>query len=373
MIEELVFNEDDVIAIIAPHPDDECLGAFAALHRMPERTDVYVLSDGSHGNPEKSVAEEAEIRRRQFDAEMEYVKPRKAVWLGYEDTTLPRHYEAADQIDFTQYTKVFLPWDKSLHPDHRAACEMCCIAMQKQEANPECFIYEVFAPFHQPTHFINITDSVGEKSRLIEFHEDQIIQRDCNLSLNRYRGAQLFSRKDLNYAECYLKVDPRNIAYSNDLLVKLFQFKEDFSLYDRLLEKGIRIKRVLPCDITPVQKFIEENFSRSWADEALPAIMKGSCFIAVREKEILAFGCVDATARAFIGPCGTREDARGLGLYRALSQRCYRYLIEHGYQYAIVGMAAYTVRGIHRDLGDATVIEGSRGSYDNLLVRTEYY
>ena len=49
MIEELVFNEDDVIAIIAPHPDDECLGAFAALHRMPERTDVYVISDGSHG------------------------------------------------------------------------------------------------------------------------------------------------------------------------------------------------------------------------------------------------------------------------------------------------------------------------------------
>ena len=134
MIEELVFNEDDAIAIIAPHPDDECLGAFAALHRMPERTDVYVLSDGSHGNPEKSAAEEAGIRKRQFDAEMEYVKPRKAVWLGYEDTTLPRHYEAADQIDFTQYTKVFLPWDKSLHPDHRAACEMCCIAMQKQEA-----------------------------------------------------------------------------------------------------------------------------------------------------------------------------------------------------------------------------------------------
>ena len=170
---------------------------------------------------------------------------------------------------------------------------------------------------------------------------------------------------------------------AGDMLDKVENLFDLTRLYNRhsvkylkafaLLEKGIRIKRTLPCDITPVQKFIEENFSRGWADEALPAIMKGSCFIAVREKEILAFGCVDATARAFIGPCGTREDARGLGLYRALSQRCYRYLIEHGYQYAIVGMAAYTVRGIHRDLGDATVIEGSRGSYDNLLVRTEYY
>lgn len=372
MIEELIFEKDDVIAVIAPHPDDECLGAFAALHMMPEKTDIYVLSDGSHGNPDKSIEEEALIRRRQFDAEMDYLKPRRAVWLGYEDTTLSKHYEAADQIDFTPYTKVFLPWHKSLHPDHRAACEMCCIAMQKQKAAPDCYIYEVFAPFHRPTHFFDITDSVDEKCRLIEFHEDQIIQKDSNISLNRFRAAQLFSRTAVKYAECYLKVDPYDIAYSKDLLVKLFKFKEDYGIYDRLLEKGIRIKRVIPCDITPVQKFIEENFSRGWADEALPAIMSGSCFIAVKEKEILAFGCCDATARSYIGPCGTRKDARGLGLYRAISQRCYRYLIEHGCQYAIAGMVSYTARGVHRDLGEAQEIEGSRGSYDNLLVRTRY-
>ena len=370
MIQELKFEKDDVIAVIAPHPDDECLGAFAALHMMPGQTDIYVMSDGSHGNPKKSIEEEAVIRRRQFDAEMDYVKPRRAVWLGYEDTTLSKHYEAADQIDFTPYTKVFLPWHKSLHPDHRAACEMCCIAMQKQKANPECYIYEVFAPFHQPTHFFDITDSIDEKCRLIEFHEDQIIQKDCNNSLNRYRASKIFQTESVMYAECFLKVNPYEIAYSNDLLVKLFKFKEDYSLYDRLLGKGIRIKRVTPCDVTPVQNFIEENFSRGWADEALPAIMSGSCFIAVRGKEILAFACADAIARSYIGPCGTREDARGLGLYRALSQRCYRFLIEHGYQYAIVSKAPYTVRGIHRDLGDATIIEGSRGAYDNLLERT---
>ena len=38
MIEELIFDKDDVIAVIAPHPDDECLGAFAALHLMPDHT-----------------------------------------------------------------------------------------------------------------------------------------------------------------------------------------------------------------------------------------------------------------------------------------------------------------------------------------------
>ena len=133
MREELKFNEDDKIAIIAPHPDDECYGASSALITMPDRTDIYVLSDGSHGNKDKSIEEEAAIRRSQFDAEMDYIKPHKAVWLGYEDTTLTKHYEAADEIDFTQYTKVFLPWNESLHPDHRAACDMCCKAIQNRK------------------------------------------------------------------------------------------------------------------------------------------------------------------------------------------------------------------------------------------------
>ena len=132
---------------------------------------------------------------------------------------LPGHYEAADQIDFTLYTKVFLPWHESVHPDHRAACEMCCMAMKKQKAAPDCFIYEVFAPFHQPTHFIDITDSIDEKRRLIEFHEDQIKQRDSITSLNRLRGAQLFGREPVKYAECYLKVDPYDIVKNNELPV----------------------------------------------------------------------------------------------------------------------------------------------------------
>ena len=63
MWEELRFDENDVIAVIAPHPDDECLGASAPLVMAPERTDVYVLSDGSHGSNERGVEEEAAIRK----------------------------------------------------------------------------------------------------------------------------------------------------------------------------------------------------------------------------------------------------------------------------------------------------------------------
>lgn len=38
--------------------------------------------------------EEAEIRRAQFEAEMEAVKPHAFKWLGYEDATLPKYMDA---------------------------------------------------------------------------------------------------------------------------------------------------------------------------------------------------------------------------------------------------------------------------------------
>ena len=49
MIRELKFTDKDSIAVIAPHPDDECLGVSAALLKAADRTDVFVLTDGSHG------------------------------------------------------------------------------------------------------------------------------------------------------------------------------------------------------------------------------------------------------------------------------------------------------------------------------------
>ena len=147
MWEEIIFEDDDRIAVIAPHPDDECLGAAAALLLAPAKTDIDVLTDGSHGGKGKPLAEEARIRRRQFEAEMAYVKPHAWYWLGYEDTKLIEYQNAADEIDFTPYTKIFLPWLESFHPDHRAAAGICLATIRKQKASAECFTYEVNAPF----------------------------------------------------------------------------------------------------------------------------------------------------------------------------------------------------------------------------------
>ena len=109
MRQEIRFTNEDRIAIIAPHPDDECLGASSALILAPGITDIFVLTDGSHGSKERGIREEAAVRRAQFEAEMEYVKPNSYKWLGIEDTKMSLHREEIKKIDFKPYTIVFLP------------------------------------------------------------------------------------------------------------------------------------------------------------------------------------------------------------------------------------------------------------------------
>jgi len=369
MTERIVFDQNDRIAVIAPHPDDECLGAAAALLLEPDRTDVYVLTDGSHGAPAASAGEEAKIRRLQFEEEMAAVRPHSWEWFGIGDTTLPKQEDAADRIDFTPYTKIFLPWHQSPHPDHRAAAVMCCKAIHRQKAQAECFMYEISTPFYRPTHCIDITDLQESKRRLIRFYADQNAREEISLSLNRFRGAQMLPGPECRYAECYLKADAKKIGYNPDLIVKLYTLREDPALEASLAEKGIRIKRVMPPDFTRVCEFIRDNFAQSWADEALAAMMNGVCYVAVRDRRILAFGCAGAIAPDYAGPGGTIPEARGLGINRALVQKSYRYLKDRGFRYAVNGSVDPAERRIVEKVADVIAVEDSEDAYADLLRR----
>ena len=203
MRKKIIFTEEDRIAIVAPHPDDECIFAAAALLLASGQTDVFVLTDGSHGNTNRSIEEEAAIRKKQFDAEMEYVKPHAVYWFGIEDTKLSENTGIVHSIDFTPYTRIFLPWIESLHPDHRAAAEMCMSEIRKQGCHAECYSGEVYKPFPSPSHYIDITSLAEEKRRLIRFHEDQAALEEVVLSLNAFRAAQMMHLPECKFAECY--------------------------------------------------------------------------------------------------------------------------------------------------------------------------
>lgn len=367
MWEKIEFAPEDRIAIIAPHPDDECLGASAALLMAADRTDVFVLTDGSHGDPKKNVEEEATVRKRQFEAEMDHVKPNRWEWIGIEDTKLKEHQNAADQIDFTPYTKIFLPWLESFHPDHRAAAGICLATIRKQKASAECFTYEVNAPFHRPTHYIDITAVADEKRRLVRFHEDQKEQEQITLSLNEFRGSQMLKHEDIRFAECYLSVDPYSLPDVPDLLIKLFEINDDPTILKRMDEQSIQIKRVMPMNMTRVYEFIRDNFAPTWADECLPSILNGDCYVAVKDRELLGFFAIDTPAKGFTGPVGVLPEARRMGISRALGLTGIKAMRDKGYKYAVSGRVHPWFRTVEESLVGLIPIPGSAGSYRDML------
>ena len=154
-----------------------------------------------------------------------------------------------------------------------------------------------------------------------------------------------------------------------DMLVKLYELKEDPQLFQELSQKGIEIKRVLSPDRSRVLDFIRENFSQGWADECEASFSNSpiSCFIAVNEHQVIGFACYDATEKDYFGPTGVKESERGHRIGTALLLKCLFALHEEGYSYAIIG-GVHGARPFYEKIVNATVIEGSEvGVYSRMI------
>ena len=208
ILDLLRIEEGERVVVVAPHPDDESLGAAGVLLGHPGQADVYVVSDGGRADPAVDPARMAATRRAEFERAMALARPNEFHWLGFPDAHLVEHPECADEIDFTRYAKAFLPWTMSLHPDHRALARFCLERMREQDSACEAYLYEVQAPFRCPTHFIDITDIVESKRKLVACYQSTLAlypQDDVTLALNKYRSCQ--REQPDRWCECFLRVD----------------------------------------------------------------------------------------------------------------------------------------------------------------------
>jgi hypothetical protein len=153
-----------------------------------------------------------------------------------------------------------------------------------------------------------------------------------------------------------------------DLLVNLLLLPPLEPLTQELSKQQINIRRAQPFEITPVRRFIEENFSIAWANEISVGFANKavSVYVATRDRQVIGFAGYECTRKAFFGPTGVAETARGKGAGKALLVASLWGLSELGYVYGIIG-AAGPVEFCREAVGAIEIPDSEPGIYTDLL------
>ncbi|MBW4517669.1 MAG: PIG-L family deacetylase [Timaviella obliquedivisa GSE-PSE-MK23-08B] len=134
------------VLIVAPHPDDECLGcggAIALLRSLGCNVHILVMSDGtmSHPNSQQYPATALRsLREQETRSAMTTlgVDINQITFLGLPDSAVPISTKAefsAVVLTCQRYLKaiapqtVFLPWRQDPHADHRATWQILTSAL----------------------------------------------------------------------------------------------------------------------------------------------------------------------------------------------------------------------------------------------------
>ena len=150
-----------------------------------------------------------------------------------------------------------------------------------------------------------------------------------------------------------------------DMLVNLYELPEVGTVRD----ESIKVHRILPPDAYKLKEFIRKNFSEEWVGEAEAALSRPNptCFIAMKNQEVIGFACFDATAPGMFGPTGVRKDIRGLNVGKVLLLKTLYAMKDFGYGYAIIG-GVDSARGFYEKSCNALWLDMYKTSiYERML------
>jgi LmbE family N-acetylglucosaminyl deacetylase len=170
--------------------------------KYPGQCDVIVLTDGRHGGLSgQDENETVSLRKAEFEKAMAYAGVKKSFFLGVEDGELKKSFKKFSTLDVRGYDAIFCPSPEEKHSDH------ACVFRFLLRLNPHAkiFLYEVWSILSLPSHYLDLSDLVDEKKRLISFYGSQVAQVDYAskaIGLNCFRG--LLPYPAVSYAEAYM-------------------------------------------------------------------------------------------------------------------------------------------------------------------------
>ena len=154
------------------------------------------------------------------------------------------------------------------------------------------------------------------------------------------------------------------------MIVSLMNLPDVSGEISRLSEAGITIRKPHSWDVTPLRRFVTDQFSDAWADEAGMAFSSQppTCYIATHEKKIIGFAAYECTAKNYFGPTGVDPTYRGQGIGKVLLVKALQSLREMGYAYAVIGSVGPTEFYV-KQVGAVVIPDSVPGVYIDILDR----
>lgn len=184
--------------ILAPHADDESIGCGALLIHYPSRCHVICLTDGRAGLKGKSSRQAMVTRRQEFEATMHQAGVARSFYgERIADGRLAgaeREFSALlDRVPLEEYGWIFLPSPIDQHRDHRAVAPLLRRELSRRPAHSDLQIcyYEVWSALALPNRYLDLTDTLTEKLRLVSHYRSQVQALDylgAVSGLARFRG-----------------------------------------------------------------------------------------------------------------------------------------------------------------------------------------
>ncbi len=188
------------VLIIAPHPDDECLGcggtALLHLQRGDEVTAAF-LTSGELGLKKLSRENAWQIREAEARAACAILGLPEPCFLRLPDWMIGDEVSAAADalrpvLEQRHADLIYLPHPAEWHPDHRAVLPILKAAYRGTSLGPPLLrAYEVWTPLAEYQHIENISSVMEKKLAALSAHASQIADWDyvrAIRGLNAYRG-----------------------------------------------------------------------------------------------------------------------------------------------------------------------------------------
>lgn len=205
------------VLVISPHPDDESIGCGGALRKHVVDGDevrVVYLTSGEKGGHGRPPDETARVREAEAAAAAEILGLAGIEFWRQPDGDVRATPELAARLRellaaFRPH-HVYVPHDREMHPDHRAAVAVLRVALESipSRERPGVLMFEVWTPLESFDHVEDISEVIAVKVAAIRAHATQcdVMKFDeAVLGLNRYRG-EMHSWPGGDYAEVFRRL-----------------------------------------------------------------------------------------------------------------------------------------------------------------------